>query len=112
MNITIFLSENFPPKRMNANHNRVYHLAKSINKDDNITIICPNKNFSYSESEFHGIKIFKFPKLEIKIIGEILMIFSAKRYINNFLEKKNIRQDVLWYNSVLSFDVSKNFKCK
>lgn len=111
MNIVMFLSEYFPPKRMNANHNRVYYLAKGLSKSSNVIIICPNNTFKYGVFSLDGIKIFRFPYSNSKIFGKFHMMLSAPKYVRNILAKENLIPDILWYNSVLSFNISRSFSC-
>ncbi|GIU70305.1 MAG: galactosyl-transferase RfpB-like protein [Candidatus Woesearchaeota archaeon] len=109
MNIVMYSADYFPPKQMNANHNRLHRLAKGLSKKHNVVIFCPNKYYCYDESEFDGIKIIRIPNINIRFIKRVFQSITAYIFIKKKL--KNFSIDIFWYNSAHSFLLSKKFRC-
>jgi glycosyltransferase involved in cell wall biosynthesis len=107
----MFSTDYFPPRKMNANHNRLFYLAKGLNNNHNVIIFCPNNKYRYDEALFQGIRIIRFPSIKLKIINKVFNVLSAHRFIKKILVKYNIKPDILWYNSPQSFVLSKHFDC-
>jgi glycosyltransferase involved in cell wall biosynthesis len=107
----MFSADYFPPKNMNGNHNRLFYLAKGLQKNHDVIIVCPNNKYEYEKTEYKGIKIIKFPFKNTRVIGKSLMILNAHKYLKKILKKEHINMNMLWYNSGLAVNLSRNFNC-
>lgn len=111
MNILIFLPEYFPPKKINANHSRVLHIAEIMQENHNVLIICPNNKYLYDTQLYKNIRIYRFPYLKNNFLAKIFTIIMSQKYIEKILKRENITLDMLWYNSDLAFYLSSKFQC-
>jgi len=104
-------SDYFPPKEMNANHNRLFYFAKGLSKHHHVTIICPNNTSKYESSSYREITILRFPQINIRFIGKFIKIFSMPQHVMNLIKEQNINNYFIFYNSVFASLISKKFKC-
>lgn len=111
-NITMYLPEYFPPDKINANHNRMFHLAKGMASKHNVTIVCPGNSGKYEKAEYKGLHIIRFPQCKIPLIGKIINTITCPTKLRKALKLAGIKQDILWYNSTLGYKLSKSFTCK
>lgn len=111
MKIIMFSADYFPPKNMNANHNRLFYTAKSFERNNDVYIICPNDKKKYEQTIFRGIKILRFPYSKNKVTSKMSLIINTHTHVNKILEREKITPDIIWYNSGLAFMLSKKFDC-
>jgi glycosyltransferase involved in cell wall biosynthesis len=105
--IIVFCYEYFPPKQFNAYHNRLITLTKGFKKENEVIIICPNKNLKFDREIYEDIQIYRIPNLHIPLVKNIINPFLYPYFLNKQIKKINYNPDILWYDSVYSFYLAK-----
>lgn len=111
MKIIMFSPDYFPPKNMNANHNRLFHTARSFQLNNEVYIICPNDKEGYGRTMFEGVKILRFPHSKKDFTSKISLIINSHIHVEKTLKREKITPDIIWYNSGLACMLARKFDC-